>query len=288
MYKFLLTLLLTFIFTIPTFSQNKIDWTNLKFKNDSTGQNVEYKITIEDGTTIYGILQRLTSEQLFIETNELGILALDIDRIKSINPRDSESNEIETDRPMVGVNHYLIAPSPYSLEQDEFNLQFSEIFLFSSWYGISDNFTLGGGFTLIPAIDFSDQLFYLIPKVSFDLSPGIRASAQLTHLIAEGESTSLLSITTGFGKPDSHFSIGYTTSLSDNVGGAINSGIVLRATKKLGFLFDGYFFTDESDENLIGFGLRFIGRSSSFDFGFLSVPGSGVGSVPWINYTIRL
>ncbi len=286
MHKFILTTSLALLFSIPSFSQSNIDWTSLKFKNDSTNQREEYKITIEDGTIIYGVLERLTTTQLFVETNELGTLALAVSRIVSIEPRNAEL--IEEGRSMVGVNHYLIAPSPYGLEQDEFNLQFSEVFLFSGWYGLSDNFTLGGGFTLIPAIDFSDQLFYLIPKMSFDLAPGIRASAQLTYLTTNGESTSLLSLTAGFGKPDSHFSIGYSSSLTDNVGGAINSGFVLRVSEKFGVLADGYFFTEETDENLIGFGARFIGRSSSFDFGFLTIPDSGVGAIPWINYTIRL
>lgn len=266
-------------------SQSKMDWSDLKFKNDSTEQSQEYQITLTDGTIMYGQLQRLTSNVLYVDTGEFGVLSFAIEKIQSIHLRGEDPQKF--DRDMVGVNHYLIAPSPFSLEQNEFNLQLSEIFFLSGWFGITDNFTIGGGFTLFPGIDLKEQLFYIIPKVSVDLAPGITASAQLTQVHLDGEGTSLLSVTTGFGKPDSHISFGYSTSLSDNVGGAINIGTILRLTNKFGILGDGYFFTTESDANLFAFGGRFIGKSSSFDFGFVGVPDSEIGAIPWFNYTVR-
>ena len=227
MLRTLLLLLLTLLFFTGNAQQN-VDWNQIKFKNDSTEQSQVYHIKTADGNTVVGEIVRLDATHLFVETSDLGTIQILRDRIETISINGEETAK-KYNR-MVGANHYLITPSPYGLEKNEVNLQISEIFLFSSWFGLSDNFTIGGGFTMFPGIDFSDQLFYIIPKLSFELGPKVHSAVQVTRFSAGGEGVTLLSATTGFGEPDKHISIGYTTVLDeDGVGSAINGGLILRA-----------------------------------------------------------
>ncbi|MEQ9403122.1 MAG: hypothetical protein RIM99_06035 [Cyclobacteriaceae bacterium] len=277
----LILFLLTLTLFIPASSQSTIDWESLKFRNDTTDQSIEYKITIDDGTIIYGELLRLTSDQLIVETQQFGELRLDIDKIKAISNRgDAEDGERYN---MAGVNHYMLAPTPYGIKKNEFNAQVSEVFLISGWYGFTDNFSLGGGSTVLPGLG-DNQVRYLIPKFSFELAEYVQASILFTNIFVSGESSSLLSMSLGIGKPDNHFSFGYSTPLSEDDGGAINLGGIARFSNKFALLGDTFIFTEADEVNLFTIGCRFIGESSSFDFGFVSLDGV---SIPWVNYTIR-
>lgn len=283
MNRFLLLLLFSTISCISLFAQSNVDWASLKFSNDSTFQKHQYQIKTNDENTIYGELLKLKNDQLIIRTNELGELSLDLSNIYSIIPHGDISKPPEMK--MTGRNHYLLSPSPYGLDKAEFNFQNSEIFFLSGWYGITDNFTLGGGFTLLPGTKFDDQFFYLLPKFSIDLAPNIKASVQYTQLFYNGETeASLITLTTGFGSSDKHISIGYSTSLQYGEANAINLGGVLRVQKKFALITDSYFFQGDLESNIIGLGGRIIGASSSFDLGFLTSEGV---SFPWFNYTVR-
>lgn len=282
MIRIILTTLLTFIINISLQAQNNIDWASLKFSNDSLAQKYIYQIKTNDGSKLFGELVRLRNTTLTVRTIEFGEVNIDIKNLESII--DQEHSEALINNTTVGRNHYLISPSPYGLDKGEFNFQNSEIFLLSGWYGITDNFTLGGGFSAFPGTSFDDQVFYIIPKISLNLAPKVTTSIQYTQLFVQGiTELSLLSFSTGFGNADKHFSIGYSTSLQFGSANAINLGGAYKVGRKFAFIADSYFFGD-AEASMIGLGGRIIGASSSFDFGFLTVEEV---SIPWLNYTVR-
>lgn len=297
MNKSLITLATFALFSFSAMGQDGIDWKSIKIKNDSSDQSYYYQIETKGGNIVVGEIIKITSTSISILANELGVLDFELANIKRINLYDA-TNPIGTQRrKMVGVNHYLIAPSsPYSLDKGEINFQNSEIFIVSGWYGVTKNFTIGAGMSIVPGIPFSDQLYFITPKLSAELAPKITASIQYAQVFAPGISnTSLLSGSIGFGRSDKNFSIGYSTPLSvDGDGTAFEAalltfGSVFRVGNKFALLMDINIPTFDSDFGLIGFGGRFIGHTSSFDFGFVSFAGQETGfPFPWFNYTLRL
>lgn len=283
------------LFSHLSIAQSKLDLDEVKVKNDSTTEVFLYQITTVSGNQIIGEILQTTSDSLTVSSTDLGVIKLGLKQIESIEIQDSKQKFGR--RKMVGVNHYLIAPStPYGLDKGEINLQNSEIFLMSAWFGLNDYFTLGGGFSIVPFIEFSDQLFYIVPKFNYPIAPKINASVQYTQFLTSGiDNTSLLSFSVAFGESDKHLSFGYTTPVfADGEDVAFdaalyNVGAVLRAGNKFAFLLDFNFPSVSTDDGLYGFGGRYIGKSSSFDFGFLTVRDQEGGfPFPWFNYTIRL
>lgn len=292
--KFTLTATLFILFAQLTFAQTDVDIKDVKVKNDSTTEVFLYRITTMSGNNIVGEILKTTADSVTVSSSDIGVVKLSLKQIDTIEIYDAKKDSSR--RKMVGVNHYLIAPStPYGLDKGEINLQNSEIFLMSAWFGLSDNFTLGGGFSIIPFVDFSDQLFYIVPKFNFPITPKLNASIQYTQFISSGiDNTSLLSFSAAFGESDKHVSFGYTTPVfADGEDVAFeaalyNIGAVLRTGNKFAFLLDFNIPSVSTDDGLYGFGGRYIGRSSSFDFGFLTVSGSDGFPFPWFNYTLRL
>lgn len=292
--KLTLILICALFLTNIAQAQQNIDLKNVKVRSDSTDEIFLYQIVTKSGSTIIGEIQQVQSNSITVLTKDLGTVNLALSQIDSIDVYDAKNNPAK--RYMVGATHYLIAPTtPYGLEKGEINLQNSEIFLMSAWLGISKYFTLGGGFSVIPGISFGDQLFYLVPKVSIPVTPNINLSAQYTQiLLSEIDNTSLLSFSAAFGKRDRHVSIGYTTPLfadGDDVAfdaALINIGGVYRAGNKFAFLVDINLPSVDTDIGIYGFGARYIGRSSSFDFGFLTNSEIQGIPFPWFNYTLRL
>ncbi|MEP2026681.1 MAG: hypothetical protein ABJH98_12435 [Reichenbachiella sp.] len=290
----IIALVIILILSGNLYAQSVSDIGKLMVKNDSTTQKFIYEATTKSGNILLGEITKVTADSIQFSTNELGVINLGLNQIKSINIYDSVRKEGE--RYMVGANHYLVAPiSPYGLEKGEVNLQNSEIFLLSAWYGISKYFTIGGGFSVLPTIELSDQLFYLIPKFNYPITPLLNVSVQYTQLfLSETGNNSLLSFSTAFGKIDKHISFGYTTPLfadGDEVAfdaALLSIGGTYRLGNKFALLLDINLPTQDADVGIYGFGTRYIGNSSSFDFGFITNSEIEGVPLPWFNYTLRL
>jgi hypothetical protein len=241
---------------------------------------------------LIGEVVKISSSKVSVFTKDLGQVDLFMANVVSIVRYDPELEIIDLgERKMVGVNHYLIAPStPYGLEKGQFNLQNSEIFLVSAWYGIAENFSLGGGFSLVPGITLAEQVFAIVPKFHIEVAPKVNLSAQYAYIFQPDGGISLLSFSAGFGRVDNHISIGYTTPLSDDLEESlVNIGGVFRTGNKFAMLLDINIPAGEAELAVFGVGGRFIGVTSSFDFGFLMASeGEGGVPFPWFNYTIRL
>ncbi|MEO9964287.1 MAG: hypothetical protein ABJF11_00770 [Reichenbachiella sp.] len=276
-------------------AQTRIDPDKVKIKNDSTTEKFLYKVVTKSGNKIIGEVVKVSSDSLTLSNADLGQMDFPLSNVSTFtvyNPMEENDGE----RYMVGANHYLIAPStPYGLEKGEINLQNSEIFLMSAWFGLNKYFSVGGGLSILPGVEFNNQLFYLIPKFNFPVTPKINVSVQYAQIFHQDiDNTSLMSFSAAYGSRDRHISFGYTTPVfadGDDIAfeaALYNIGAVYRTGNKFALLLDINIPSVDSDVGIYGLGARYIGRSSSFDFGFLSNSEIEGFPFPWFNYTIRL
>ncbi|GHB55099.1 hypothetical protein [Persicitalea jodogahamensis] len=155
----ILTLLLFAVFTAASARAQDLDST--------VAFPVNAVIFLKDGTQLRGVLLSESPVGARIRTDNLGEIAVTADKIESIEKNDNgfyNKGRYWFNNPH--YTRYLFAPSALSLSKGEGYYQNSLLLLNSVEVGITDHFTMGGGFVLNPT--FRDwQVLFLTPKVSF-------------------------------------------------------------------------------------------------------------------------
>lgn len=134
---------------------------------DTTAFPVNAVIYLKDGTQLRGVLLSESPVGARIRTDNLGELIVTTDKIERIEKNDSgfySKGVYWFDNPH--RTRYLFAPSALPLRKGEGYYQNAYIFVNSISVGVTDHFTMGGGFVLNPT--FQDwQVLFLNPKFSF-------------------------------------------------------------------------------------------------------------------------
>jgi hypothetical protein len=133
-------------------------------------------------------------------------------------------------------------------------------------YGFTDNFTFGGGMTLIPGVDIDDQVFYFTPKFGLKTSrnTNIAAGALILALPEIDNESPVVGILYGvgtFGDPDG---------------------------RRVSFVSENWIFP-EVDEPLVSAGFRFFGEGISVDLGLINVLGEDIffPGIPWVDFVFN-
>jgi hypothetical protein len=154
---------------------------------------------------------------------------------------------------------------------------FSDIYLFfpSLSIGITNNITLSGGVSLFPLDDFSDNVFYVAPKVG--ISTGEAFSIAATGLVMSvPDEEELVGVamgvaTLGTGDQSLTLGLGYGFQGSEWADKpAVIAGGELRMARRLSFVSENWILPGV-DPALISYGLRFFGEGIAVDLAFINV-----------------
>ncbi len=140
----------------------------------STGLNVgDYTaILLKEGTTLKGTIKAINVTTIVTETNALGTLTIIKTQIESITKLTEK--EFFSDEPTEGAYFDNPLPNKNYLTETAIGLKKGEGFyqniligahIFS--YGISDNFSLSGGFETFTLFAGESPLFFITPKFTF-------------------------------------------------------------------------------------------------------------------------
>lgn len=287
-------------------AQNDEIFKNLKFKTQNSEETYEYLVQTLSGSQIKGELIGIKYGKLEVLSKDLGTVQVDLKDIKQIDPingsegpsleyqRNQQANSSTSDdKHIVGSNHYFISPSSFGPRKGEGQFQVTYLFFLSGSYGITDNISISGGISILPGIGLDEQLFYIIPKVSFPITPKIKVGAQLTYFTIFDENLGLLSLTSTFGEEDKNLTVGLSYGL---INGELvhlpllNIAGVIRVSKRLALITDNYIGTgDISDVGglVYSLGIRILSGQSAFDLGLWSVGDENSIVIPYLNYTLR-
>ncbi len=248
-----------------------------------------------DGNRFTGKLVERTGNKIVIETQSAGRVTLEINKLKSI--MEGDAKRIKPDgywfeNPHATRNFF--APTGFGLRKGEGYYQNILVGLNQFSYGISDNFSLGGGFEIfslfaghVPAV------LYLTPKASFkagkNYNVGVGALIGSFGIDKDRVGAGLLYLTNTFGNRDKNFTaaIGYgyaNGSLAKKP--TLNIGAQIRGGKKWTFVTENYFI-----DNFLMFsaGARRLSEDSAWDFGLVYPIVDGEGAplvIPFVGYTI--
>ncbi|MDX5437597.1 MAG: hypothetical protein LPK03_10405, partial [Pontibacter sp.] len=127
-------------------------------------------VETKDGNVIQGVYLGQSEAGVRLLTQSAGEITIPMDAIKSFRILDERSfvnGEYWFENP--NATRYLFSPSAFSLRKGEAYYQNTYLVLNSFNYGLTDRFTIGGGFELISTF-LGDPVFFITPKYSFPIS----------------------------------------------------------------------------------------------------------------------
>ena len=249
-------------------------------------------IHTRDGSTFFGRVIALRGDSAVVTTGagSLTIRLTEVVRVSEIRPEDMRAGEYWFPNP--NATRLLFAPTGRMLKKGKGYFSDYLIFFPGVAYGVTDRVTLGGGMSIIPGIDPSEQLFYLTPKVGLVSTPRLNVAAGVLLInvgLGDGDSETAgiaYSVAT-FGGEHASVTGGLGLGFADGEladSPAVMVGGDVRVSRRLGLVTENYYFAGLSDEALLSAGLRFFGEKLSVDFGLVHVTDSGTLAIPFVGF----
>lgn len=260
--------------------------------SDSTIVNIE---TL-DGNEFIGQIIREDSVKIILKTEKLGDISIsktDIKRYKTVEILQIKDGKYWFPNPQ--STRYFWSPNGYGLKEGEGYYQNIWVLWNQFAYGLSDNFSIGGG--VIPIFLFSAPtpvfatVKFSIPIVDKKLN--IAAGAIAGTVVGEAETGfGILYGLATLGSPDANvtFGMGYGFAGGEMASSpAININGLLRVSKRGYIITENYILSGGGETVvLVSFGGRSIIKKVALDYG-LVIPFSGNGidfTVPWLGFSI--
>lgn len=237
-------------------------------------------LTLIDGSTILGRITALKDEGVLFET-ELGILDIPLDKIVSIEEKSKSAVEKKAQWfPNPNTTRLFFTPTGRPLDKRELYLVDYYLFVPMVSYGVTRNFSLSGGMSLVPFAGFENQFIYLEPRLGFNLgrdfalSVGALGAKQLymfeDYVLPD---LGLLFLIMTYGKPDLSLTggiaygwLGYEPMDAP----VLMMGGEVRVAKGVSLITENHLIPDYGDyAPVFSYGARFMGKSLSLDAAFV-------------------
>lgn len=255
------------------------------------------RIETIDGNEFTGEIVGQDSLKIYLKTHnlgEIGILKSDIKVQQEIKVQQIKDGKVWFENPQ--SSRYFWAPNAYGLNKGEGYYQNILVMWNQVSYGITDNFTLGGG--IIPLFLFAGAStpVFILPKISIPVQKdkfNISAGALIGTIIGEAETTfGILYGNTTVGTRDNNvtFGLGYGFAGDEWASSPmINISGMFRLSSRGYFITENYYVnTGGSGTAIISLGGRWIIKKAALDFGlFLPVADAeSFIAIPWLGFTV--
>ena len=271
-------------------------------------------VRTRDGSTVLGRVIAEDSVSVRVETTG-GVLTISRANVLSVTTiRASDMHEGEYWFPDPNRTRLFFGPTGRMLDKGE--VYYMNVYLLlQNFVGAPNDYvTIGGGFSLIPAVDPTEWLYYLTPKVglyrSKDLNVAVGALVGFLPKETAGGFGVLYGVGT-YGGADGSITAGTGFGYA---GSSIASRPVFllggerRVARRVALLTENYLYVQRNrvtecavnscntvthnDPNAaISYGLRFLGEKMSVDFAFFNVAGSGTEwiwpGIPYLSFGVK-
>ena len=256
-------------------------------------------IRLRDGSSIVGRVTEVGTDtvRFAAASGTLSIARSDIVELREVEKTAMRRGEVWPANP--NATRLLFAPTGRTLPKGEGYFNDTYLFLLSVHGGITSRFTLGGGLSVLPLDDFSDNALFIMPKFGvvatpkFNLSVGALAGV-LGAAFEDGESGSfgvLYAVGTA-GSPDASVSFG--TGLAYAGGEFADRPVAMlgaesRLSRRIAFVTENYVIPNEDVSSVISYGLRFFGEKLSADLAFWLAPGEDIRfpGIPYVAFSVK-
>ncbi|HKL31404.1 MAG TPA: hypothetical protein VJ919_02650 [Tangfeifania sp.] len=274
----------------------------LKLSTTAFSQSTEkdttiFRIETRDGNEFVGKIASEDSVRINFLTETLGqisILKKDIKSLEKVDVQQIRDGKVWFPNPQ--STRYFWSPNGYGLRKGEGYYQNIWVLWNQFAYGVTDNFSVGGG--IIPLFLFggAPTPVFFTPKFSFPVEKNkfnIGAGALVGTVLGEsGTSFGILYGLTTFGTPDNNVSFGMGYGFAGGEWASspmINFNGMFRLSDRWYFITENYYVnTNGEGFGLLTFGGRWIIKKAALDFGLVVPvqPDIAFIGVPWLGFTV--
>ncbi len=247
-------------------------------------EGIKQIITLEDGSTLVGRTAEIRDNDILFET-DMGVMTIEIGKIREFKEVSSSSfREGKYWFPNPNRTRLYFSPTGRMLKAGEG--YFTDIYVLFPGvsFGVTDNITVGGGFSLFPGLAIDEQVFYFTPKVGINTGGDFDfAVSGLILRIPGSDDDDVIgddpfyigilfgSATVGSEDKSLTFGLGYGFVEDDFADRpAIILGGEYRLARRLSFVSENWIFPSY-DTPLISYGIRFFGESLAVDLALFNV-----------------
>lgn len=252
-----------------------------------------------DGSTVLGRLVDSTADSVRIETRggTLVFARADVTELRAVKTTELRQGQYWPENP--NTTRLFFAPTGRMLAPKEGYFSDTYLFFMNVAAGVTSRFTMGGGMSVLPTDNFSDNLFYITPKVGLVQSEKVNVAAGVlagivgfddevsdrTFGIAYGVAT--------FGSENNSLTVGAGAPFA---GGRFAENPVFmvggeaRAWRRASLVTENYVFSGGEDiHGLVSYGVRFLGERLSVDLAFFNVPGEDLifPGIPYVAFAVK-
>jgi hypothetical protein len=265
---------------------------------DSTQVQV---IRLRDGSSIVGRVTEVSADSVrFVgKAGTLSIARSDIVELREVAASAVRSGEVWPASP--NATRLLFAPTGRMLEKGEGYFNDTYLFLMSVHGGVTSRFTLGGGLSVLPLEDFTDNALYIMPKLGVYASPKFNVAVGglagvVGGLVDEDVNASFGIVYAVATAGSADASVSFGTGLAYAGGNFADTPVaMLGAEKRLGrrisFVTENYVIPNDDVNSVISYGLRFFGEKLSADLAFWLAPGEAndipFPGIPYVAFSVK-
>jgi hypothetical protein len=263
---------------------------------DSTQVQV---IRLRDGSSIVGRVTEVGTDTIrFAATGGTLLLTrADIVDVRDVAKSSIRGGEVWPANP--NATRLFFAPTGRMLAKGEGYFNDTYLLLLSVQGGVSSRFNLGGGLSVVPVDNFTDNALFVTPKIGVVASPKFNlAVGALAGFVGaavdEGDDASfgiLYGVGT-IGSPDA--SITFGTGLAYAGGQFADRPVAMlgaesRLGRRVSFVTENYLIPSDDVQGVISYGLRFYGEKLSTDVAFWNAPGNFMvfPGIPYVAISVK-
>jgi hypothetical protein len=275
-----------------------IAYATIKSGAQTAADSTLIQIETSDGNKFYGRIIHEDNEKLTLKVEGLGEVSLLKENIrlrKVIESGRIKEGKVWFENPQ--ASRYFWSPNGYGLNKGEGYYQNIWVLWNQVAYGITDNFSVGGG--IIPLFLFggTPTPVFFTPKISLPVKKdqfNIGAGALIGTIIGESDASfGIVYGTSTFGSPDKNISLGLGYGFAGGEWASsplFNLGAMVRLSPTWYFISENYLMVSaEESGGFLSAGARWIINKAALDFGLFTPVGSGIGTfiaLPWLGFTV--
>lgn len=248
-------------------------------------------IKLRDGSTVLGRITQSWGDSARVESTS-GTFMVRRNQVSSVKliaassihdgvywPEDPNSTRL------------FFGPTGRMLRKGEGYISNHWIFLIDGYAGITDRFTLGGAMSILPSTNIlRNNVYFISPKVAITQSERLNTAvgvwvgaAPFSSAVGAVNSFGIAYGVATWGGPDGAITLGGGYGFAE--GKLARNPVVMlggtrRISRRVSLVTENWIFPN-IDHPLVSGGVRTHGENLSWDFGLITMPGSGTVFIPW-------
>lgn len=268
------TLLLLLILLVSSISDLKAQ---NRFSEYDFNTTDTYKVVLNDGSEFIGKFVSSTDSVLVLRTKSIPKIEIPFSNIKSINIVDAQNLRKDGSYwfPNPNPTRYFFTTSAINLERGSGYYQNSYLVINAVNYGITDFFSIGGGFELTSTFSPDvNPFFFLTPKIGIKTTDKFYVGGGLLIGNADGYTIGTTYGMATYGDNDDNITAGLGWGFFEGEFApepVIMLAGMTRVSRRISLVSDNLFFpNDDGYYEIISYGVRFFGEKLAVDLGFIN------------------